>query len=65
MILLSETGHRAISELQLENEDLKASIKEYKQTIEIIIEKHLTQMVRMLRVVSPKRVNRTQKQLWF
>jgi hypothetical protein len=37
-----------LSELQHENEDLKASVREYKHTIEVIIEKHLTQMVRSL-----------------
>merc|ERR1711941_147308 len=38
---------RAVSELQHENEDLKASVREYKQTIEVIIERHLTQMTEL------------------
>ncbi|ELR20623.1 uncharacterized protein ACA1_053470 [Acanthamoeba castellanii str. Neff] len=33
--------------LKHENEDLKASVREYKQTIEVIIEKHLTQMTEL------------------
>jgi hypothetical protein len=47
-MIVAETSTRALSELQHENEDLKASVREYKHTIEVIIEKHLTQMVRSL-----------------
>lgn len=43
----ADTSTRALSELQHENEDLKASVREYKQTIEVIIEKHLMQMTEL------------------